>query len=73
MSQSGGNQKKPNKRPGYYSEYYMLRYPVNKLKRILRRCGLDAARKWARAKEKLPILQKLLDRGVKVRAVEGDG
>lgn len=69
MAQASGNEKKPNKRPGYYTEYYMLRYPVNKLKRILRRDGLEAAREWARAKGKLPILQKLLAQGVKVRRV----
>lgn len=66
MANQGGHKKKPNKRPGYYAEYYMLRWPVNKLKRILRHNGLSAARSWADKNGKLSILKKLLDRGVKV-------
>lgn len=63
---SGGNKKKPNKRPGYYKDYYMFRYPVNKLKRILRHNGLSAARSWASKNEKTGILKQLLNKGVKV-------
>lgn len=63
----GGNQKAPNKRPGYYTAYYMLRWPVNKLKRILRHNGLQAAQAWARRENHSPLLSKLLAQGVKVR------
>ncbi len=56
-----------NKRPGYYSGYYMIRLPTNKLKRILRHNGLSAAREWASKNEVTGLLTQLIKQGVKVR------
>ena len=63
----GGNSKSPNKRPGYYTHYYLTRYPVNKLKRIMRHNGLSAARSWASANDCTSIMLRLINQGVKVR------
>lgn len=44
-----GLPKRTGKKKPYRNAYYLHRYPVNKLKRILKRNGLEVARAWATA------------------------
>ena len=70
MASKAGNGNGPHGRirsHGHYSGYYMLRYPRNKLKRILRNNGYPAARSWADKHEVAGILLALVNSGAKVR------
>jgi hypothetical protein len=58
---------KAGKRKGRIVSYYALRYPYNKLKRILKYNGMAAARSWADKKSAAPVLLRLIKEGAKVR------
>ncbi len=54
-------------RRGRIIAYYALRYPYNKLKRILKHNGMAAARSWADKKSAAPVLLRLIKEGAKVK------
>ena len=66
----GGSQGLPSragKRKSYRSGYYTIRYPYNKLKRILRHNGMSAAISWADKNVASAILKRLVNEKVKIR------
>lgn len=67
LAKTGAGQKKKAKgaptsagrRPGKYKGYYLLVWPGRKLRRILRRNGVAAARAWAEVHGALMLFEKL--------------
>lgn len=66
-SKRGGRPKAAGKHTGKISMYYQVRYPRNKLRRILRHNGEELAREWARNHGAEGILRQLMREGVAVR------